>query len=83
MVKSLVLFLDHIAIFSSQTFGTGVGMVGGPLKYLEVFCLTVVKLMLVTLLFYQMPYIYGLVTIAEIIVAFGYCKVTQTKVSLP
>ena len=49
---------------------------------LSVLCLASAKLVLITFQFYQMPYIYLLVTIGEFVVAFLYCKITQTKVSI-
>jgi hypothetical protein len=38
--------------------------------------------MFLTLKFYQMPYVYGLITIAEFLIAWVYCKVTQTRVNI-
>jgi len=49
---------------------------------LSVLCLASAKIVLVTLQFYQRPYIYLLVTIGEFLVAYLYCKTTQTKVNI-
>ena len=84
MIVLQVFKLDFslISIFSSQTHGLPIGLAGGLMKLLSVLCLASAKIVLVTLQFYQMPYIYGLVTLGEFMVAFVYCKITQTKVSI-
>ena len=84
MIVLQVFKLDFslITIFSSQTYGLQIGLAGGLMKLLAVLCLVAAKIVLVTLQFYQMPYVYGLVTIGEFVVAFVYCKITQTKVSI-
>ena len=84
MIVLQVFKLDFslISIFSSQTYGLAIGLKGGVMKLLAVLCLASAKISLITLQFYQMPYIYALVTIGEFIVAFLYCKITQTKVSI-
>ena len=71
-----------IGIFSSFAFGLDIGFVGGTMKLLAVLCLMTSKLFLVTLQFCQTPYVYGLVTIAEFMIALSFCKITQKKVNL-
>jgi hypothetical protein len=84
MIVLQVFKLDFslISIFSSQTYGLGIGLAGGVMKLLAVLCLASAKVVLISLQFYQMPYIYGLVTIGEFMVALLYCKLTQTKISI-
>ena len=52
-----------MTIFSGRTFGLGIGFIGGILQFLALTLLVFPKVILVSLQFYQAPYVYGLVVV--------------------
>ena len=71
-----------MTIYSRRTFGFGIGFIGGTLLFFALSLVVFPKFILVSLQFYQAPYIFGLVVILEIITAFLYCKITQLKTNI-
>ena len=72
--------LGFISVLSLQACGVDIGIIGGVIKFFAVLPLIIGKMVLLTLQFYQTPFIFGIITILEILLGYSFCKLTQREV---